>query len=557
MRAGPVVMGVDTDLNALRRLEAELTKRYGDDYEIVCSDSPERALATLESLKASNRDVAVILASQWMPDMNGSDLLIRAHHLFPTAKRALLIAWGDQSASDPIRRAMAFGHIDFFVQKPLGPREEGFHRTISEFLDEWVQALGYGVEAIRIVGEPSSQRSQEARSLLDRYGVPYSFLSVDSPEGSRLLAKIGKSTERLPVFVLFDGRVFVDPDYAEVADALGASVEIEGRSEDITIIGAGPAGLAAAVYGASEGLETLVLEREAIGGQAGASSRIRNYLGFPRGVSGGQLAQQAYLQAWLLGARFHFLRSATDLHAEDSELVVTVEGAGEVRSRAVILALGVTYRRLGIESLEALVGAGVFYGAAMSEVRAMVGEDVCVVGGANSAGQAALHLARYAKTVTLIVRGESLERGMSHYLIKEIGAVHNIEPRLGTRVVDGGGQGRLEHITVEGSTGVRMDIPTSALFALIGAQPHTAWLPDAIARDERGFLLAGPDAESSGAWPLERSPLQLETSMPGVFAVGDVRGGSVKRVASAVGEGSIVVQLVHEFLDDSLGAEDG
>ena len=544
----PVIMAVDADPDALGRVGNELTKRYGADYEVVCSDSPSRARAKLEDLKRLGREVAVVLAAQFMPGMSGTDLLIQTHQLFPRAKRALLIAWGDTSASDPLRRAMAFGQIDFFVQEPLGPREEGFHRTIAEFLDEWALARGIGVEAIRIVGERWSRRSHEMRSLLERYGVPFSFLPVETTEGARLLADVGVSAERLPVLVFFDGRVFVDPEYPEVADALGANAEIGGRTQDLTIVGAGPAGLAAAVYGASEGLETFVVEREAIGGQAGSTSRIRNYLGFPRGVSGGELAQRAYLQAWLLGARFSFLRAATDLRGAGSGLALDIAGAGECGSRTVVLALGVTYRRLGIASLEALVGAGVFYGAAASEARAIEGEEVCVVGGANSAGQAALHLARYASRVTLVVRGDSLEAGMSHYLIEELSVADNVAIRLGTRVVGGGGTGRLENVVLQDRAGIREELAVSALFVLIGSEPHTEWLPDRIARDERGFILVGKDAASSLSWPLTRPPLQFETTMPGVFAIGDVRHGSVKRIASAVGDGAIVVKLVHEFL---------
>jgi thioredoxin reductase (NADPH) len=544
----PVLMAVDPVPGTGKRIEAELTKRYGDDYEVACPGTPDHAIGMLERFKQDGRQVAVILAAALLPGMDGTDFLARAHHLFPTAKRGLLIDWGDTSTSVPVRRAMARGHIDFFVQKPLGVREENFHRTISELLEEWARSQGLGVEAVRVVGERWSRRSQEMRSLLERYGIPFTFMAADAPEGIRLLAEVGVSGQRLPVLLLFDGRVLVDPEYSEVADAFGANAEIGGQREDLTIVGAGPAGLAAAVYGASEGLDSLVLDHEAIGGQAGTSSRIRNYLGFPRGVGGSELAQRAYLQAWLLGARFNFLRSVTGVRAEGDRLVLDVAGAGSITSRAVVLALGVRYSRLGVESLEALVGAGVFYGAAVSEARAMAGEDVGVVGGANSAGQAALHLARYANTVTLVVRGDSLERSMSQYLIEEIGATENIVVRPGTRVVGGGGPGRLDHVILEGAGGVQETLATSAVFVLVGAHPRTDWLPAAISRDEHGFVLVGADAAASGSWPLERPPLQLETSMPGVFAVGDVRSGSVKRVASAVGDGAVVVQQVHQFL---------
>jgi thioredoxin reductase (NADPH) len=359
--------------------------------------------------------------------------------------------------------------------------------------------------------------------------------------------------ERLPVVVNFDGLVLVDPSNAQLAHALGIKTRPEAVTYDVAVVGAGPAGLAAAMYGASEGLVTAVLEHEALGGQAGTSSMIRNYLGFPRGVSGAELAQRAYEQAWILGADFIYGPSALGLHTAGPDRVISLGDGGEATSRAVVLATGVTWRRLGVPSLEALVGAGVFYGAAASEAPAMKGQRVYVVGGANSAGQAAVHLARYAAQVTMLVRGASLAATMSHYLIREIEATPNIVIRYRTEAVDGHGDGRLTALTLKDRTSeITEAVPATALFVLIGAEPHTDWLPETIRRDRWGFVLTGIDLLEDGrlpaGWPLERPPMPLETSLPGVFAVGDVRHGSVKRVASAVGEGSVAIRLIHEYL---------
>jgi thioredoxin reductase (NADPH) len=404
------------------------------------------------------------------------------------------------------------------------------------------------------VGERWSRKSHETRTLLERYGVPYSFYLAGSEEGRALLEEVGKSAERLPIVVMRDGRALVDPANREVADAfVGADASSDRQSFDVVVIGGGPAGLAAGVYGASEGLSTVIVEREAIGGQAGASSLIRNYLGFARGISGQRLTYQAFQQATLFGANFRLMRSATGLRHAREELRVTLSDGKEVAARTVIVATGASYRRLGVPELEAMNGAGVFYGAATTEARALEGQEVYVAGGANSAGQAALYLSKYVSRVTLLVRGGSLEASMSDYLIKEIEATENIEVRLNTSVVGGGGQGRLERLVLAGSVSDWTEaVPAGALFVLIGAEPHTEWLPEDIERDEKGFIVTGQDLLQDGEppeqWPLERLPLLLETSMPGVFAVGDVRHRSVKRVASAVGEGSIAIQLIHEYL---------
>ena len=429
-------------------------------------------------------------------------------------------------------------------------RTSVFHRSVTEQLGEWARSNLPGIEVVRVVGEEWAARSHELRELLGRNGIPFSFYPADSPEGQRLLEQgPGKA---LPTVVMFDGRVLADPSNAEVAEALGVLTKPGRGRYDVTVIGAGPA-LAAAVYGASEGLSTVVVEPEAIGGQAGTSSLIRNYLGFPSGVSGGDLAVRAYTQAWSFGAEYVYGNPATSLRPEGSELVVTVADGTEVRSRAVVVASGMAYRRLGIPALDALTGAGVFYGAAASEAKAVQGSEVFVVGGANSAGQAAVHLAKYAAQVTLLVRGRSLADSMSEYLIREIDAAPNIAVRCRVAVTGGAGQNRLESLTLTDlESSAAETVGAAALFVLIGAEPRTQWLPDTVRRDQSGFVITGTDllddGRPAGDWPLRRLPMFLESSVPGVFAVGDVRYGSVKRVASAVGEGSIAIRLVHDYL---------
>jgi thioredoxin reductase (NADPH) len=439
------------------------------------------------------------------------------------------------------------------VARPLTTLDERFHRVVTEQLDEWARSNLPGSEPVRVVGEAWAARSHELRELLGRNGIPFGFYPADGREGQHLLEEARAGAAALPAVVLFDGRVLADPSNAEVAEALGVQTKPGGGLCDVTVIGAGPAGLAAAVYAASEGLSTVVLEPEAIGGQAGTSSLIRNYLGFPTGVSGADLAVRAYTQAWNFGAEYVYGNPATELRPEGSELVVTVADGSEIRSRAVVVATGMAYRRLGIPALDALTGAGVFYGAAATEARAMKDSEVYVVGGANSAGQAAVHLARYAAQVTVLIRGRSLADSMSEYLIREIESAPNIAVRRRVTVTGGAGQSRLESLTVTDlESGAAETVDAVALFVLIGAEPRTQSLPDAVRRDLSGFVLTGTDLLDGGrpdeAWPLRRLPMFLECSLPGVFAVGDVRHGSVKRVASAVGEGSIAIRLVHDHL---------
>jgi thioredoxin reductase (NADPH) len=556
----PVLLAVDDDPNTLGRIEHELRQRYGSYYRVACEDSPEAGMRTLQALRAADKDVAVVLADQWMPNMTGVEFLTHTRPLYPGAKRALLFERGNRTTREPILQAMALGQIDYYVPKPEQPPDEEFHRCIAQFLEEWARDYRPASVAVRIVGEPWSARSHELRDVLSRSGIPHAFSSADSKEGRELLARVDKTLARLPIVIVFDRLVLVDPDNAEIVDAFelispfGLNTLSDVRDFDLVIIGAGPAGLAAAVYGSSEGLSTVIVERETFGGQAGTSSLIRNYLGFSRGVSGSELAWQAYQQAWLFGASFRLARHTIALHYGPEQLVVSLSDGTEVAGRAVIIATGASYRRLGVPSLEALQGAGVFYGAAVAQAQGMKGQEVYVVGGGNSAGQAARHLSKHARHVTLLVLGESLTAHMSQYLIEEIEATENIQVRVNTQVIDGSGQGRLEHLVLKDrASGLTETFPAAALFVLIGARPHTGWLPEEVMRDERGYIITGSDLLRDGVppegWPLKRQPMLLETSVPGVFAAGDVRCGSVKRVASAVGEGSIAIQMVHKYLN--------
>jgi thioredoxin reductase (NADPH) len=547
---GPVLVAVDDDRECLRDLERELSDRYSRDYRIVVTPSPSEALATLESLAADGDEVALVLAGQWLPETTGSELLGQVRRLHPHAKRGLLIAWGgwgDPATGEAIFDSMAHGRIDYYVLRPSGSPDEIFHQTISSFLLEWARARRIAPHTIQVIGEVWSGRAYHLREVLGRCAIPHSFCLAESAEGRALMEGAGvEEGAKLPLVILPNSRVLADPSDAELAHAAGASVDPEHSDFDLVIVGSGPAGLSAAVYGASEGFSTLVVDEGGIGGQATSSSLIRNYLGFPGGISGGRLAEQAYEQAWVLGAKFALMQRALGLRREGDRVFVSLSDHSGVHARAVILATGASYRPLGVPELEALNGAGVFYGGPSSEAPGLAGHDVYVLGGANSAGQAALHLARFARRVTLVVRAESLDAGMSHYLAREVQATPNVEVRLATEVVGGGGaNGWLDHLVLRDCpTGQEETVPAAGLFLMIGARPHTDWLPAEVSRDPRGFILTGSDLPAP-AWPLERRPFGLETSMPGVFAAGDARHGSVKRVASAVGEGSMAIQLLH------------
>lgn len=549
----PVIFVVDDELASLDVLTRELRKRYAGDYDVVAERLPEQAVGRLQAWRDEGRPVALVLADQRMPGLDGPDLLGRARLIHPHAKRILLVAWGDPSSPETLLHSCAVGQIEYFIAKPwpTGPDEE-FHSMVAEFLREWGRVQRPAFQAVKIVDRERSRRAFELMDVLSRNGIPAGFYPVDSPEGQAVLRDAGTDASRLPVAVVFGGRVLADPSDRDLSRALGTRTAPEHDEYDLAIVGAGPAGLAAAVYGSSEGLDTVVVEREALGGQAAHSTMIRNYLGFPKGISGAELAVRAYQQAWLFGTTFLFTNAVESIASEGGIHTLTLNDGCAVHAPAVVLAIGVDYRRLGIPDLERFVGAGVFYVSVANEAFALSGEDVHVVGAGNSAGQAALHLAKYARRVTLITRRDSLRETMAAYLVTEIEALAHVDVVTGSTVVDGDGDQRLREIVIEDRrSGRRRTQQTGALFALIGANPQTAWLPPRVARDERGYVLTGDDIESTGhgsAWPLRRRPLPLETTLPGVFAAADVRYGSTKRVASAVGDGARVVASVHELL---------
>jgi len=545
--AKPVIVVVDDEDASLAALAHELESRYGTHYQVVACSSPGQALARLAELRAAGASVPLVLADQWMPERTGAEFLAQVRDLYPTARRVLLTTWGDPSAVRPVADAAALGQIEFSLPKPVWAPDEVFHRSVTESLEEWWRQQGGRFEVVTVIGQDPPARVHEIRDLLTRNNIPFGFLPSDSEDGRAALARLGMAGATAPVLALYTGAVLVDPANAEVAEALGNAIRPAGLTHDVVIVGAGPAGLAAAVYGSSEGLRTALLEREAFGGQAGTSSRIRNYLGFPRGISGAELAARAIEQARTFGAEFVYGNPATSLAVEGDLLVVGLEDGSQVRGRAVVIATGMVYRQPAVPGLDALTGAGVFYGAATAEAQAVTAKPAFVVGGGNSAGQAALHLSKYASRVTIVVRSHTLAASMSDYLIREIGNAPNVDVRFRTELAGGGGAGRLEYLELrDKDSGVTTREPADGLFVLIGAEPLTGWLPGQVARDQWGFILTGPDTGAS--WPLRRAPFLLETSMPGVFAVGDVRRGTVKRVASAVGEGSVAIRLVHEYL---------
>jgi thioredoxin reductase (NADPH) len=559
----PHLVVVSEDAQRLESLAGDLMRRYEPDYQVVSSASVSDALARLAGLGQAGADVALVIADERLAQMPAVGFLASAHELHPGAKRVLLSTRGDWSPSHTAVGAVAEGQIDYRL---LGPWAAGrragtgrgfrfehhllLYRAVNEFLAAWEESREPEMPAFRIVGPAHSPRAHRLRDVLSRVGVPYQFLDAESAQGQRLLRETGMEGADLPVASFYDGTALADPSAADLLGALGFRTAVEPGACDVVIAGGGPAGMAAAVYAASEGLATTVLDPMP-GGQAGTSPLIRNYPGFPHGVAGEELTVRLIEQSWLFGANI-VVTPAAGLRASGSDRVVRTDDGAAVTARAVIIATGVTWRRLGIPGLEALVGAGVYYGGPVAEERACQDQDVVITGAGNSAGQAAISLAKYAASVTLLVRGHGLHDSMSQYLITEIAKTGNIAVRPATEIIDGGGRGSLQTLTLQHrQTGANEVMPASALFAMIGTEPHTEWLADSVARDDQGFILTGPDLLTAGQshrWPLQREPLLLETSMPGVFAAGDVRHQPVKRVATAIGEGALAVQLLHQYL---------
>jgi len=547
----PVLIAIDDDPRALERIESELMRRFGADYRVRGERAADAALAFLRRAAAEDDPVAMVLADQWLGDATGAEVLHAARALIPTCRRALLVewrAWADPPTADAIHRSMALGDTHYYVLKPWYSPDELFNRTVSEFLHDWSRTEWVGERELTVVADQWTPRAYELRSLLTRNGVPHLAIPRDDPRAVALLAAADLDGTPGPVVFAHGHQPMVDPTNVQLARAYGVSTDVMGDEEvDVLIVGAGPSGLAAAINAASEGLSTLVVEGEAIGGQSASSSLIRNFPGFARGLSGAELAQRCYQQAWVLGARFALMQRVLELRRDGGAIEATLTSGSTVRARTVVLAMGVTYRRLGIADVDRLTGAGVFYGGSASDAAALRGLRVVVVGGGNSAGQAAMHLQRYAAEVTIAVRGAALREGMSQYLIDEIGAAPNVTCRFRVEVTGAQGDGRLTGVTLRDRvTGATDQVPADALFLLIGAAANTGWLPERIERDQRGFVRTGRGIQRDPDRAMDAQP--YETSMRGVFAVGDVRAGSVKRVASAVGEGAVVIQQIHTLL---------
>ena len=540
----PVLFVIDHDPSSLDVLLSDLSRRFGNDFALRGETSTEAALVALQELAAASEPVALLLVDDAAPDF-----LARAHELHPGAKRVLLVD-RDYSSTSPAVQAMALGRADYHIVRPWADNES-MYRAMSEYLSSWTVEQEPNFEEFRIVAAEGDSRVLQLRDVMTRFSMPFGVYAIESEAGRRLLDQAGLDGTRLPVVIRYDGQVMIDPSLPDLAGAVGVSIKNDIETCEVAIVGAGPAGLTAAVYAASEGLETVMLERAISGGQAGTSPLIRNYPGFPHGINGGLLMERTCEQAWLMGAHIVFAQQAVALERRGDDRIVHLLDGTELRARAVVIATGIEWRRLGVPRLEALVGSGVFYGAAVSESRAMHDQEVFIVGAGNSAGQAALDLAKHARAVTLVVRGDNFAKSMSSYLVRAIESMSNVVVRHGTEVVDGAGNGSLECIKlVDRANDTIEEVSAAALFIMIGGEPHTQWLPEEIARDAQGYVITDRDLlkQPGVDWEHHREPLTLETSVPGVFAAGDVRQGSIKRVASAVGEGATVVRLLHEHL---------
>ena len=544
----PVILAVDDDVSVLEAVVQDLRRKYGATYRILRAASGQAALDTCAQLKERGDAVALILSDQRMPGMSGVDFLERATALYPEAKRALLTAYADTEAAI---RAINSAKINYYLTKPWDPPEEKLYPVLDDLLDAWKDDYRPPFEGIRVIGPRWSLLDHQVRDFLSRNQVPYIWLDPDqNDEARQLLDKFKLNDRKLPAVLFEDGTSLVQPTQTELATRIGLSTQARKEFYDLVVVGAGPGGLAAAVYGASEGLRCLVIEDEAPGGQAGSSSRIENYLGFPEGVTGARLARLAYDQARRFEVEF-LTQKATRIRTKTNYHFIQLADGREVSCHVCLISIGVNYRRLDVPGVDRLTGAGVYYGAALGEAKSCTQEDVIVVGGANSAGQAAMHFAKFARSVTVLVRGDSLEKSMSKYLIDQIAATSNISVETRSEVIEAMGDTRLERVLIRTPDGDRQR-DASSLFIFIGAAPRTGWLPEGIMRDSNGFVFSGPDIQIDGknpkCWKEDRDPYLLETSTPGIFVAGDVRHGSVKRVASAVGEGSISVQFMHQYL---------
>ena len=580
----PVLLTVDDNPQVVRAIERDLRRQYGKRFRVLKSESGQEALRLVKKLKLRNEILALLLADQRMPQMSGVSLLEEVMNIFPEAKRVLLTAYADTEAAI---RSINKAKIDYYLMKPWDPPEEQLYPILDDLLDDWWALAKPPFEGIRIIGLRWSPKSYDVKHFLARNGIPYQWLDIEGDQEARRLVSIASSTKsgkisnssvdtntvtperissptapssepsslHLPLVIFPDGSLIAEPTNSQIAEKIGLKTHAQMPFYDLIIIGGGPAGLAAAVYGASEGLGTLLIERQAPGGQAGMSHNIENYLGFPSGLSGSNLARRAATQAARFGAEILTPQEAVSLRVDGPYRIVKLNDGTEISCHALLIACGVSYRELkDVKGIDKLTGYGVYYGASMVEALSCKGEDVFMVGGANSAGQAAIHFSKYAKTVTLVVRSDSLSKSMSHYLIHQIDETANIHVLLNSKVTEVRGENKLEFITITNSqTGKVLTLPSRELYIFIGAVPHTDVLVGLIERDANGFILTGPDLIHNGrehpqGWTLDRQPYLFETNVPGIFAAGDVRHGSMKRVAASVGEGSIAVQLIHQYL---------